>query len=263
MNREDASQTSSGPTVGASPPAGKRKRRFAKVARGTSVGDRYLVLDELGRGGMAVVYRAYDPELDRRIALKLIHQRDPEARASQRLLREAQALAQLSHPNVVAVYDVGTYGSSVFMAMELVEGTTLRRWLRKAARTPNEILDVFLTAGEGLAAAHRAGTIHRDFKPENVLIGTDGRVRVADFGLARSLAPGASAEVADAGSEPAPATVEGDLAEAGAESKVAATVSDMGADDAGEPDDAGGPDDAGDIDSYDVGETEAAPAAAE
>src|SRR5262249_29715151 len=151
------------------------------------------------------------------------------------LLREAQALAQLSHPNVVAVYDVGTYGSSVFMAMELVEGTTLRRWLRKTPRTPNEILDIFLSAGEGLAAAHPAGTFTRDFKPENVLIGADGRVRVADFGLARSLPPAASAESADAGSESA-ATVQADLAEPGAESKVAATVSDMGAADAGDLD---------------------------
>jgi eukaryotic-like serine/threonine-protein kinase len=137
---------------------------------------------------MGVVYRAYDPELDRRLALKLIHERERDALGSERLLREAQALAQLSHPNVVAVYDVGTVGSSVFMTMELVEGTTLRAWLRETRRSAAEILDVFLAAGDGLAAAHRANIVHRDFKPSNLLIGSDGRVRVADFGLARSAA---------------------------------------------------------------------------
>jgi serine/threonine protein kinase/tetratricopeptide (TPR) repeat protein len=140
---------------------------------------------------MAIVYRAYDPELDRLLALKLILHRTDEAQASERLLREAQALAQLSHPNVVAVYDVGTLGSSVFMAMELVEGPTLRTWLRQKTRTTEEIIDHFLAAGEGLSAAHHARIVHRDFKPGNVLLGSDGRVRVADFGLARS-APSAT-----------------------------------------------------------------------
>jgi serine/threonine protein kinase/tetratricopeptide (TPR) repeat protein len=169
--------------------AGRREERpaVAPLGRGANVGSRYMVVDELGRGGMGVVYRAYDPELDRRLALKLIHRRDPDALGSERLLREAQALAQLSHPNVVAVYDVGTFGSSVFMAMELVEGTTLRSWLRETQRSTNELLDVFLAAGEGLAAAHRANIVHRDFKPSNLLIGSDGRVRVADFGLARNV----------------------------------------------------------------------------
>jgi serine/threonine protein kinase/tetratricopeptide (TPR) repeat protein len=172
------------------PPAADHREERASLVplgRGANVGSRYMVVDELGRGGMGVVYRAYDPELDRRIALKLIHGRDRDALGSERLLREAQALAQLSHPNVVAVYDVGTFGSSVFMAMELVEGTTLRSWLRQTQRSTNEILDVFLAAGEGLAAAHRANIVHRDFKPSNLLIGSDGRVRVADFGLARSV----------------------------------------------------------------------------
>jgi serine/threonine protein kinase/tetratricopeptide (TPR) repeat protein len=187
-------ETSTG-SQGRAAAAGPREERpaVAPLGRGANVGSRYMVVDELGRGGMGVVYRAYDPELDRRLALKLIHRREPDALGSERLLREAQALAQLSHPNVVAVYDVGTFGSSVFMAMELVEGTTLRSWLRETQRSTNEILDVFLAAGEGLAAAHRANIVHRDFKPSNLLIGSDGRVRVADFGLARSVvARGAS-----------------------------------------------------------------------
>jgi len=176
-------------TVGPSAEPTPRERRpsFEPLARGEQIGSRYVVQGELGRGGMGVVYRAYDPELDRRLALKLIHERDRDALGSERLLREAQALAQLSHPNVVAVYDVGTFGSSVFMTMELVEGTTLRAWLRETRRSAAEILDVFLAVGEGLAAAHRASIVHRDFKPSNLLIGSDGRVRVADFGLARSV----------------------------------------------------------------------------
>jgi eukaryotic-like serine/threonine-protein kinase len=190
MSSNDIAPTpSTGAKGSACPPATARKRgrSFAAIARGTSIGGRYIVLDELGRGGMAIVYRAYDPELDRLLALKLILHRDEEAQASERLLREAQALAQLSHPNVIAVYDVGTVGSSVFMAMELACGPTLRAWLRQTPRSTDEIIDHFLAAGEGLAAAHRARIVHRDFKPSNVLLGTDGRVRVADFGLARSV----------------------------------------------------------------------------
>src|SRR5262249_55441433 len=102
-----------------------------------------------------------------------------------RLLREARAMAQLSHPNVVAAYDVGTWSGQVFVAMEFVEGKTLRRWLRDASPPWQEVLRAFLAAGDGLAAAHASGLVHRDFKPENILIGKDGRVRVTDFGLAR------------------------------------------------------------------------------
>ena len=198
---DDTLQTAT-QTGGLSEPTPRSRRAsLDPLARGEHVGSRYIVLDELGRGGMGIVYRAYDPELDRRLALKLIHERDRDALGSERLLREAQALAQLSHPNVVAVYDVGTFGSSVFMTMELVEGTTLRAWLRATRRSPAEILDVFLAAGEGLAAAHRAQIVHRDFKPSNLLIGADGRVRVADFGLARSVVARASAapQSSDAG----------------------------------------------------------------
>jgi len=156
--------------------------------RGVVIG-RYVVLRELGAGGMGVVYAAYDPELDRTIALKLLLSRAAGDVARARLLREAQALAKLSHPHVVAIHDVGTVGDHVWLAMELVEGQTLGRWLG-SPRTWREVLDVMHKAGQGLAAAHAAGLSHRDFKPDNVMVGRDGRVRVMDFGLARIRAEG-------------------------------------------------------------------------
>jgi hypothetical protein len=166
--------------------AGKAAPHASSLARGTSVG-RYLLLDELGHGGMGVVYKAYDPQLDRPIALKLIQTAEDSVTALRdRLLREAQALARLSHPNVIAVHDVGVFEGQVFVAVEYVEGQTLKQWLAGAQRSQSEILDVFLAAGEGLAAAHRVGLVHRDFKPDNVMVANDGRVRVLDFGLARS-----------------------------------------------------------------------------
>lgn len=152
--------------------------------------DRYLILGELGRGGMAVVYTAYDPELDRKIALKLLgfDSADEDEAGEERLLREAQALARLSHPHVIQVYDAGTALGRVFLAMELVPGETLSAWLESAPRSWREIVARFRDAGLGLAAAHAAGLVHRDFKPANVLVGADGRVRVLDFGVARPLA---------------------------------------------------------------------------
>ncbi|WAS97262.1 serine/threonine-protein kinase [Nannocystis punicea] len=158
------------------------------LMRGDSVG-RYVVLDCIGMGSMGTVYSAFDPELDRKIALKLLRVR-PEADAGwrvvqPRLLREARALAQLSHPNVVTIHDVGALAHRVFIATELVDGCTLREWRGQRPRGWREIVEVFLAAGEGLAAAHSAGIVHRDFKPDNVLVGADGRVRVADFGMAR------------------------------------------------------------------------------
>ena len=158
-----------------------------------TVGDRvgrYLVLTTLGTGGMGVVFAAYDPQLDRKVALKLLRAgityNTKDART--RLRREAQAIAQLSHPNVVNVYDVGaTEEGDLYIAMEFVEGDTLTTWLKKYPRTWREIVDVFLQAARGLIAAHGVGLLHRDFKPDNVLVGGDGRVRVMDFGLARSL----------------------------------------------------------------------------
>jgi len=164
---------------------------------------RFRVLDRLGRGGMGVVYSAYDPELDRKVAIKLlradVHRGMAKDDAHARLLREAQAMARLSDPNVIVVHEVGTVGDRVFVAMEYVEGRTLGQWLKgdgepedapRRKRAWREVLDVFLKAGSGLAAAHRAGLVHRDFKPDNVLLGSDGRVRVVDFGLARSVSDG-------------------------------------------------------------------------
>ncbi|HEY5924839.1 MAG TPA: serine/threonine-protein kinase [Kofleriaceae bacterium] len=156
-----------------------------ELVRGSLV-DRYVILGTLGRGGMGVVYKAFDPDLDRPIALKLVAVGNgsdaDDSRA--RLVREAKTLAQLSHPNVVAVHDVGSHDRDVFVAMEFVAGRTLRAWLQDN-HSPRDILAVFRAAGAGLAAAHRLGIVHRDFKPENVMVGDDGRVRVLDFGLAR------------------------------------------------------------------------------
>jgi tetratricopeptide (TPR) repeat protein/predicted Ser/Thr protein kinase len=164
-----------------------------KLARGAPLG-RYVVLEWLGGGGMGVVYSAYDPELDRKVAIKLVrpdvtfHGGENQARA--RLLREAQALARVRHPAVIAVHDVGSFDREVFVAMEYIDGRTLREWLAETARDWREILDMFLQAGRGLAAAHDAGLVHRDFKPENVLVGEDDRPRVVDFGLARAMVTG-------------------------------------------------------------------------
>ena len=150
---------------------------------------RYVVLDHLGQGGMGVVYAAYDPRLDRKIALKLLRTRSEvrDRGLEARLLREAQALAKLNDPHVLTVYDVGTFADRVFLAVEHVEGQDLARWLKAKPRGRSEILDVFVQAGRGLAAAHGRGLVHRDFKPSNVMVrADDGRALVLDFGLARS-----------------------------------------------------------------------------
>lgn len=189
---------------------------------GTRV-SRYVISGVIGAGASGVVYRAYDPELRRNVALKLLRtdwaQHDPDATKRDgdgraewrgreatlpgfpaaepdprgfaslkaRLLREAQVMAQLSHPNVVSVFDVGTYGDQVFVVLELVEGETLGHWLGERPRSWQEIRAAFTDAGRGLAAAHAVQLVHRDFKPANVLVGLDGRVRVTDFGLARPI----------------------------------------------------------------------------
>lgn len=146
---------------------------------------RYIVLDMLGEGGMGVVLKGYDDELDRQVAIKVLHT-ESTGRHRSRLKREAQAMAKLSHPNVVQVYEVGEFDGQIFIVMELIRGRTLRAWQRNGSpRSWRECLEVYLQAGRGLAAAHTKGLVHRDFKPGNAIVDEDGRVRVLDFGLAR------------------------------------------------------------------------------
>jgi tetratricopeptide (TPR) repeat protein/predicted Ser/Thr protein kinase len=157
------------------------------LARGVQVG-RFVVLGLVGRGGMGDVYAAHDPELDRKVAIKLLRGRanhGPAGEGRARLMREAQAIAKVSHPNVVVIYDVGTFDGRVFIAMEFIEGNTLGYWMQFQQRNLAEILEVFVAAGRGLESAHEKELVHRDFKPDNVMVGTDGQVRVMDFGLAR------------------------------------------------------------------------------
>ena len=160
-------------------------RRLDQVTVG-----RYQLLKLLGRGGMGEVYAGYDPELDRRVAIKILRTdlRNPDTHRA-RFMREAQAVARLHHPHVVGIHDVGNAGGRIFLAMELVEGETLASWLAARPRPVPEILRVFAQAGRGLEAAHQAGIVHRDFKPQNVMLGPDGSARVMDFGLAASAEP--------------------------------------------------------------------------
>ncbi len=171
------------------------------ASNGDRVG-RYRLLERLGEGGMGVVHLAHDDQLDRPVAIKLLRPgRDGDPR---RLLREARSMARLSHPNIAAVHDVGTHDGAVYVAMEYVEGSTLRRWMQQSH--PWEArCRVLLQAARGLAAAHASGIVHRDFKPDNVIVGSDGRVRVLDFGLAK-LGPST-----DAGSIDSTSTAEGHL----------------------------------------------------
>ncbi|MBZ5711422.1 serine/threonine-protein kinase [Nannocystis pusilla] len=159
------------------PPMPARLGRFAIEAR-------------IGAGGMGVVYKAEDRQLGRKIALKVLRaggEGDDARDGAARLLREAQALARLDHPNVVAVHEVGELADDVFVAMEFIEGETLRKWMARGGPRPwPEVTAAFVQAGRGLAAAHRADLVHRDFKPENAMIDVQGRVRVLDFGLART-----------------------------------------------------------------------------
>ena len=156
------------------------RARIAGALFGAAVGlGRFRVLERLGGGGMGVVYAAYDPALDRGVALKTVH----VPRIGREIaLAEAKALARLAHPHVVPVFDVGVEGEHVYIVMELVRGETLGAWVKDRGQA--EILDVYRQAGHALAAAHAAGLVHRDFKPDNAIVGTDGRVRVVDFGLA-------------------------------------------------------------------------------
>ena len=169
---QTATAAAAGSTVGATEPVG------------ATLG-RYRLERELGAGGMGVVHAAFDPDLERRIALKVLRDATATREAKDRLMREARAMARLANPNVVTVHEVGTAGGRDFVAMELIHGETLAEWLRSSKRAPSAIIDAFLAAGRGLAAAHAAGIVHRDFKPHNVLRSRDGRIVVTDFGLAR------------------------------------------------------------------------------
>ncbi len=155
-----------------------RARMFEAPAEPETIG-RYEIRGRLGHGGIGVVYDGWDPRLRREVAVKLLHDRGVD---SSRLRREAQALARLSDPHVVEVFEVGTHDGDVFVAMARVEGATLRTWQKD--RGIDEILAAYLQAARGLAAAHRVGVVHQDFKPDNAMMGTDGRVRLLDFGLA-------------------------------------------------------------------------------
>ncbi len=160
------------------------------LAAGESVG-RFSILERVGVGGIGEVYAAYDPDLDRKVAVKVLRTPAKTMSAAEvaehtgRLLREARVLAQLHHPAIVSVYEVGTHEGRVFLAMEYVKGCTLSAWLRAEVRDWRSVCAVMLAAGEGLAVAHRAGLVHRDFKPQNVMLEHGGRVVVLDFGLAR------------------------------------------------------------------------------
>lgn len=178
-------------------PAGTAWPAGAKPAANESPrSSRYVLLHILGRGGIGVVYSAYDTKLERKVAIKFRRPNKLWASEDQQrcILREAQTMARLRHPNIVSVYDVEWEGDELCVICELIEGSTLRQWLREADRSWRDVLRVFLQAGRGLAAAHAAGVVHRDFKPDNVLIGRDGRVLVGDFGLARSVRPLSDAE---------------------------------------------------------------------
>ena len=153
------------------------------LAEGTVIGEHFVIEDAIGSGGMGIVYRAHDRALDRRVALKI----DARGLDVARARREAQALARLAHPNVVTIHEIGVHDGSPFVAMELCAGGTARSWLRARPRSWRDVLALYLAAARGLVAAHDAGLVHRDVKPDNILLGADDRARIGDFGLARDV----------------------------------------------------------------------------
>src|SRR6185436_16415008 len=172
-------------------------RLLAELARAISpsggagggglLGDRYRLLEPLGAGGMGVVYAAFDTKLSRKVAVKRLRETGlgtPAEKRRGRFMREAQLLASLSHPNVLTVHDVGGADRELYVVMELVDGAPVSRWLSEARPDWRKIIDVFLQAGRGLVAAHQLGIVHRDIKPDNILVANNGRVLVGDFGLA-------------------------------------------------------------------------------
>jgi predicted Ser/Thr protein kinase len=181
-------------------------------APGTKV-DRYEVRATLGAGGMGTVVSAWDPQLSRPVALKFVGQRFRDD-DQERLIREARAMAQLRHANVVPVYDVGTWEGRVFLAMELIDGVNFKEWADAHRRAPHEVVNLLCQVGAALSAAHAAGIVHRDVKPANVLVDRDGRALITDFGIAR---------VGDT-SEPTPRTLEGPIGDATADGVIVGTV---------------------------------------
>lgn len=159
---------------------------------------RFVILRQLGTGGMGTVFAAYDEQLDRKVALKLVHSwNNEDAVQHQRTLREAKALARVAHPRVISIYEVGEADGRLYLTMEFVDGITLRSWQAEGPRHWREIVCMYVHAGDGLRAAHAVGVVHRDFKPDNVLIGSDGLPRVADFGLASLVKHGAEEQATD------------------------------------------------------------------
>ncbi|KIG18720.1 Serine/threonine kinase PKN8 [Enhygromyxa salina] len=222
------SEPAGGGVGGGAGGGGGGARALARLAPGDHVG-RFLVLARIGAGGMGEVFSAYDPQLDRKLALKLLHPESPRTESTlgrTRLLREAQAMARLQHPNTVAIHDVGEHEGRVFLAMEFIAGQTLGAWLKQAPRSWREIVQVFVAAGRGLAAAHAAKLIHRDFKPDNVMVGDDGRVRVMDFGLARAREPGEASAVTALDRDSVLERLRGDLD--GSRANLSTTVTAMG-----------------------------------
>lgn len=171
-------------------PARRSASEPAELAAGTLI-DRYEIEGRLGSGSMGVVYSARDTRLGRRVAIKLLraHPNSEVFRElCQRLIREARAMASVSHPNLVAIHDIGTFAGRDYIVMDYVDGCTLRDWVAREQHPWSDRFDVLVSAGRGLAAAHAAGVIHRDFKPDNVLVSRLGRAQVSDFGLARGIA---------------------------------------------------------------------------
>ena len=173
------------PTIDQAAAPDLQSEKVRVIVRTTKIG-RFLLIRELGSGGMGSVYSAYDEQLDRKVALKLLKtQRAGSLKQRHLIVREARAAARVSHPNVISIYEVNEADGQIHIAMEYVEGQTLRQWQRQEKRPWRELLGMYLQIGEGLKAAHAANIVHRDFKPENVLLGKDGRPRVVDFGLAQ------------------------------------------------------------------------------
>lgn len=192
MSQSGSVNVGPAPTFWETDGSDSRDERAGVLEPGEMLG-RYVVLYRLGTGGMGIVYAAYDPQLDRKVALKLLRRASSNKarrkRATERLMHEARAMARLTHPNVITVHDAAEFDGRIFVAMEFVDGVTLTRHLASGDHPWRKTLEVLVEAGRGLAAAHEAGLVHRDFKPDNVMLSRDGRVLVMDFGLARALEP--------------------------------------------------------------------------